>query len=180
MVWLWIPIGVVAGLVVVVGMMALIGLGLPQGHVAARRARFRQPPEGVWAAITDVDAFPSWRPDVKRIERLPERDGRPVWREVGRHGPLTMEQLEAQPPWRLVGRIADPALPFGGTWTYDIVAVEGGSLLTIRENGEVYNPLFRFLARFVFGHHGTLELYLKSLGRKFGETVVPEPAGRGE
>jgi uncharacterized protein YndB with AHSA1/START domain len=177
MLWLWILLSVVAVLVVLVALMALIGRGLPQSHVAARRARFRQPPEILWAAITDVDDFPSWRPDVKRVERLPDRDGRPVWCEIGRHGRLTLEQVEAQPPRRLVGRIADPTLPFGGTWTYDIAVVEGGSTLTITENGEVYNPLFRFMARYLFGYHGTLEGYLKALGKKFNEAVVPEPAG---
>jgi uncharacterized protein YndB with AHSA1/START domain len=173
--WLWILAGVVAGLIALVGVMALIGRALPQAHVASRRGHFRQPPEALWAAITDVEAFPAWRPDLKRVERLPDRDDRPVWREVGRHGSIPLEQLEAQPPGRLVGRIADPTLPFGGTWTYEVAAAEGGSTLTITENGEVYNPVFRFLSRYVFGHHGTLETYLKALGQKFGETVVPQP-----
>jgi uncharacterized protein YndB with AHSA1/START domain len=177
MIWLWVLVGLVVGLIALVGMMALIGWGLPQGHVASRRARFGQPPEALWEAITDVDAFPTWRPDVKRVERLPDRDGRPVWREVGRHGAITIEQVDAQPPRRLVGRIADPGLPFGGTWTYEIAAVEGGSTLAITENGEVYNPVFRFMSRYIFGHHGTMETYLKALGKKLGETVVPEPAG---
>jgi hypothetical protein len=74
----------------------------------------------------------------------------------------------------LVVRIADPKLPFGGTWTYEIAPIPKGSSLRIREDGEVYNPLFRFLSRFVFGHSATIDAYLKSLAKKFGE---PPQAG---
>lgn len=42
-----------------------------------------------------------------------------------------------------------------------------------REEGEIYNPIFRCLARFVFGYTSSLESYLKSLGGKFGEEVTP-------
>lgn len=171
---LWI-VGSIAALIAV---MALVGAMLPQGHVVSRRARLHQPPEKVWAVITDIDAFPSWRGDVQRVERLPDREGRKVWREIGAQGGVTFEEAEAVPPRRLVGRIADKDLAFGGNWTYEIAPVEGGgSVITITENGEVYNVIFRFLSRFVFGHAGTLESYLKALGRKLGEDVVPEPAG---
>jgi hypothetical protein len=176
-IWLWTLIGIVGGLAALVGLMALAGRRLPQGHVAARRARFRQTPKALWAVLTDVEAFPSWRSDLKRIERLPDRDGRPAWCEVGRHGRITFEQVAAEAPARLVGRIADPKLPFGGTWTYEIAPADGGSTVTITERGEIYNPVFRFLARYLFGYHATLENYLKALGKKFGEAVVPEPAG---
>ena len=56
------------------------------------------------------------------------------------------------PPPERVTRIADESLPFGGSWTYRVVGNEKGCTLTIREDGEVYNPLFRFMSRFVFGH----------------------------
>lgn len=68
-------------------------------------------------------------------------------------------------------RIADKDLPFGGTWTYEVNRLPSGATLKITENGEVYNVLFRFMSRFVFGHHATIETYLKYLGRKFRELV---------
>ena len=39
----------------------------------------------------------------------------------------------------------------------------GGSDLTITEDGEVYNVIFRFMSRFVFGHHATMDAFLKNL-----------------
>jgi hypothetical protein len=44
--------------------------------------------------------------------------------------------------------------------------------LTIVERGKVRNPIFRFLSRFVFGHTATIESYLSSLAKSFGEEPV--------
>jgi uncharacterized protein YndB with AHSA1/START domain len=170
--WFWIILAVVAGLVVIV---VVIGSLVPQKHVATRAARFGQPPDIIWAAMTDIPAFPSWRPGVKSVERLPDRNGLPAWREVDNRGQaIPFEVIEWTPPQTLVVRIADSKLPFGGTWTYALRAAQGGSELRITENGEVYNPIFRFVSRFILGYHGTIEAYLKGLGRKFGETVQLE------
>ncbi|PYP70520.1 MAG: hypothetical protein DMD41_14750, partial [Gemmatimonadetes bacterium] len=85
-----------------------------------------------------------------------------------------LETIAAVPPRRLVRRIADPKLPFGGTWTWEITAAPGGSTLTITEDGEIYNPIFRFVARFILGYTGTMESYLKALAARLGEQVVIE------
>lgn len=170
MIWIAYAVGGLVGLVILV---ALAGLLLPKGHTATRRATFRRPASEVWAAITDIEKFTTWRSDLSSVERLPDRDGRPVWREKGRNGTMTLEQVEAAPPRRLVGRIADKNLPFGGTWTYELTESAGATTLAITEDGEVYNPVFRFLARFVFGYSATLEKFLRDLGRKFGEDVLP-------
>ncbi len=46
--------------------------------------------------------------------------------------------------------------------------------LTITERGEIYNPIFRVFARFVFGYTATMETYLKQLGTKFDEAIEPQ------
>ena len=66
----------------------------------------------------------------------------------------------------MVTRIADPHLPFGGTWTYEIAPTATGSSLTITENGEIYNPVFRFIARYIQGYTATIDNYLKALRAK--------------
>ena len=158
----------VLGLGVLVAIVAIIGTQLPQNHSATRRAEFAVPPDAVWRAITDVQAFPSWRSGIKSVSKLPDRNGRTTWVEESRSGRMTLTVDQSDPPRRLVLRIADPDLPFGGTWTYDIAPVAGGSSLTITENGEIYNPLFRFMARFVFGYEATMTSYLASLEKHFG------------
>ena len=161
-----------AGLAGLILLLAIAGSLLPKGLSATRRATYRQPAAAVWSAITDIDRFPTWRSDLSSVERLPDREGRPVWREKGRNGAMTLEQVEASPPRRFVGRIADKNLPFGGTWTYELTETAGSTTLAITEDGEVYNPIFRFLARFVFGHSATMEKYLRDLGKKFGESTT--------
>jgi uncharacterized protein YndB with AHSA1/START domain len=154
-------------------LMMLVGATLPRAHVASRTARFAQAPAALWPVLTDPEGMPTWRTDVKTVERLPDRDGRLVWRESGGERPLTFEVVEARAPFHLVTRIADKDLPFGGSWTYELRPEGAGTLVTITENGEVHNVLFRFMARFVFGYTGTMDAYLTALGKRFGETVVP-------
>lgn len=167
--WILIILGVFAGLVALV---AVIGAFMPKRHTAARATVIAQPPEVLWLAMTDFAAFPEWRADVKTVEALPDRDGHKVWREDGKNGKMTLEAIEASPPSRLVLKIADPDLPFGGTWTYELQGVGAGSRVTITEDGEVYNPIFRFVGRVFFSPAATIETYLKALGKKYGEDVV--------
>jgi len=156
-----------AVLLVLVAAVAVIGAMLPKSHLVSRMSRFHQPPEAVWNVITGA---PDWRPDIRSREKLPPRDGRRTWKEIDTHGQaITYEAVEEIPPHRLVTRIADPKLPFGGVWTQEIATDSSGCALTITEAGEIYNPIFRFMARFVFGYSGSIETYLKALHTKFGE-----------
>ena len=150
-----------------VALSALVGSRLPRSHRASREHTLAASPEAIWIAITDVEAFPSWRNDIKKAQRLPDRDGRPVWVEEGRSGRMTLAIERMEAPRLLVGRIADRNLPFGGTWTYELTPVAGGTRLRITEHGEIYNPLFRFMARFVFGYEGTIESYMAALEKRF-------------
>jgi len=167
---------VLAAPILVAIVVAVVGYLLPVSHVAARFARYRQPREALFAAIRDVPAAASWREDLKGVEMLPTTDGRVRFREIGRTGRITMEIVECAAPSRMVTRIADPVQPFGGTWTFELTPHDGGTRLTITERGEVYNPIFRALARFVFGYTSTMDQYLRALGKKFGEPVTPSDA----
>ena len=161
--WVFITLAGVLMLITVIGWL------LPKAHSVSREAQFSQRPEVIWKAITDVEAMPTWRQGLKSVKHLPDNNGLPSWVETSASGTIPFETVVSQPPVKLVVRIADPRLPFGGTWTYEIVPVAAGSSLRIREDGEVYNPVFRFLSRFVFGYSGTMDTYLRSLGRKFAE-----------
>jgi uncharacterized protein YndB with AHSA1/START domain len=161
----WILIIGVTMAIIVAGA-ALIGARLPLRHSATRRAQFTAPVESVWRAITDVEAFPSWRSDVKSVTLLPDDKGRKRWVEDTRSGRIPLVVERSDPPRQLVVRIDDPELPFGGTWTYDVAAIPGGSTLTITEDGEIYNVLFRFMARFVFGYEATMLAYLDALEKR--------------
>jgi hypothetical protein len=171
------------GIFVLVALLALtvlvvvsIGAFLPQQHISTCAARFQQSPDAIWQAITDYEKFPAWRKDVVKVEALPDLNGKPAWREFGKQGgSIPFQVMVMVPPRALVTRIADPKLPFGGTWTYEISPqTDGSSLLRITENGEIYNPIFRFASRFILGYSRTQKEYLQALGARFRQSVTIE------
>jgi uncharacterized protein YndB with AHSA1/START domain len=158
----WVLVVLAAG-AVATAFVVLVGALLPVGHTATLERRVAGAPQDVWRVITDVEAFPAWRSDVQSVEPLPSDGGRPVWREVTRHGATTMAAVEERPPDLLVTRIADEGLPYGGTWTFRLDPDGQATRVTVTEDGEVYNVFFRFMSRFVFGHEATMRTYLDAL-----------------
>jgi hypothetical protein len=142
----WILIALVV-VVAVIAVIAAIGATLPRDHVATRSLVLRRPAEEVWPAIMQAMAA----------------SGVPV------------DVVESDPPRRQVTRVKDTEKNFGGTWTITITPSPGGSTLTITEDGWVSNPVFRFVSRYVMGHHATMDGMLKDVAKKFGEQ--PELTG---
>src|ERR1700694_5474725 len=125
---------VVGCLVLVVAVIAIVGSMLPKGHLASRQAHYRQSADAVFRIISDFEAAPTWRTDVKKVEILPPRQGKTTYREHGKNGPMVIMVEEIAPPNRLVGRIVDQS-SFGGTWTYELTAEPGGCRVAITERG---------------------------------------------
>ena len=130
-------------LVGLVGVIALIGYFLPVAHEASRSAEFNRPPEHVFALIADPNTYNGWW------------DGAEVKTEV----------VERVPPTKLVTRIVGETA-FGGTWTFEIAPTPNGSRLTITERGEIYNVVFRTLAKYVFGYTGTMDNFMEAAQKK--------------
>ena len=165
MTWLWIVLGVIVVPVVVV---LVWGALLPVGHSATVTGIYRATPARVWALLTDVEGFPEWRTDLKRVElRERDADGKPrAWTEHSSFGPIPLRTLEAREPELLVGKIDSDDLGFGGTWTYRIEDLGDGQVrLSITEDGEVTNVFFRFMSRYVFGYDKTMKTYHNHLER---------------
>lgn len=154
-------------LVLVIVLVTAVGYALPQSHTASRDQTYAADPAKVFAAITTPAEYPAWRTGVKRIEMLPDQDGKRRFREVGSNGTITFVFDEITGASRVVSRIADDSLPFGGKWTYELEPSGAGTKLTITEDGEVYNPIFRFMSRFVFGHEASIDAFHADLKRRF-------------
>jgi hypothetical protein len=141
-----IVVGIIVVLAAVVVGITLVGRALPIAHVASRTATFSRPADDVWAALNDPALLSS--------------------RGVG---DVRFETVESLPPKLMVRRVVGEK-DFGGTWTCDIASSPGGSTLTITENGEIYNPFFRFVSRFIIGHHRTIDGTMAALRKRFGES----------
>ena len=171
---IYIVVAVVGGLILLVGIIALIGSRLPKNHVASRSIFLRKSPQDVYAVIRDFASMPKWRADVKEVD-VENAPGGPVYfREVAKHGTVNYELIEDVPAQRMVTRIRDTDLGYAGQWTYTLASENGGTRLTITEDGEVSNVLFRFMSRYVFGQTSTIDSYLTSLANHFGEQAVPQ------
>lgn len=165
---------IVVTLVASVILVIVIGMSLPQNHIATRAAHLSAPPDQVWSIITDVRAYPTWRSDVASVEILSADPVKLSWREVSPKGnKLAFNANTAEAPSHFVTVIADKGIPFGGSWDYQIVPDGTGSRITITENGEVYNPIFRFVSRFVIGHTATIDKYLSALASRTGGASTP-------
>ena len=171
---IFIVVGVIVALVLLIGIVALIGSRLPKAHVASRSIFLRKPPQEVYAVVRDFGSAPSWRSDVKQMDVEAKQGGPVYFREVGKHGTVNYELIEDVPFQRMVTRIRDTDLGYSGQWAYTFAAENGGTRVTIREDGEVSNVIFRFMSRYVFGQTATMDSYLTSLAKRFGEDTVPQ------
>lgn len=163
----------IVGVIVLVGVVAaLIGSTLPKNHTASRSILLHRSPKEVYDVVRDFGSAPSWRSGVKSVELKAQPDGKVQFSETGSDR-IDYAVDEDVPGQKLVTRILNTDLGYGGKWTYEFVPEGGGTRLRITEDGEVSNVLFRFMSRYVFGHTATIDTYLTSLARRLGEDVVP-------
>ncbi len=155
MIWLFGGLGAV--IVVVVG----IGAALPRDHQVSAKAVIDAPIEALWARLVDPSTYPQWRRGLTRVDA---QSGPPRrWVEHAGRRAIAYVVDEEVATTRLVSRIDDPSLPFGGSWTWQLEARGAQTVVTITERGFVKPALFRFLSRFVFGHDATIKGVLAGL-----------------
>ncbi|GAA0750580.1 SRPBCC family protein [Ideonella azotifigens] len=169
-----IVVGTVVGLIVgLIALIVIIGMLLPVKHSATRSIVLPTSPARLWELISDFAAYDGWRTGVVEMQRQPDANGHPVWKELEKGGGgLAFETLAVEPQQRIVRRIVGEGLPFGGTWTFVLKTVETGTELTVTEDGEVYNPVFRFVSRFIMGHQRSMRIYFDDLTRKLAVQAV--------
>lgn len=138
----------------------IMGSSLPHEHVATASVVIAAPQDRVWAIIEDIDAQPKWRAGLKAVEALPPQDGHRCWNEIQSGGHMPLCEVSAAPPSSRVIRIADPNLPYGGTWTYDLQPIDAqSSRLTITENGTTGPALWRFIGHYIMHEDYSIKHY---------------------
>jgi hypothetical protein len=176
---LWWVLGIIGTLAAVVFLFAmfvtLVGSRQPASHTVSRALLLKQPPEAVWAVVSDLGGQTAWQPFLQHVKRLPDRDGKETW-EVKNKGagapPMTLVVTEKTPPRRLVGTIDDAKKVFSGRWEFELSPVEGGSRVAVTEHGTIPNPFFRGMFKLFGRPDQYIVQYLKALAGKFGEPAV--------
>jgi hypothetical protein len=160
-----------AAIVLMVLAIVAIGALLPKRHVASRSASYRATPDQLFALIAGPQ---NWRPDVTQYELLPSDNGRELVRETTTDGEtIDYELQDRTPPSSLKRRIVTENLPYSGTWTFSLQPNGENTTVRITEEGQVYNPIFRFMSRFILSHTGSMDAYLRGLGKATGSEVQP-------
>ncbi|MTI89207.1 MAG: SRPBCC family protein [Balneolaceae bacterium] len=159
-------VGIIIGcLVLLAGGVYLTGYMLPENHSVTVSREIEAPRNKAWERISTPSAFPAWRSTVNSVEVYSDSTVPLHWKEsYSNNHPITFREARQIKDTLFVSRIVDKNLPFGGEWSISLDSLDmSRTQVTITENGEIYSPIFRFFARFVFGYDDTIHQYLDDL-----------------
>lgn len=183
--WLYIVLTLVGLLLTLIGLLGILGSRLPETHVATASIEINAAPELVWATINDMESFPSWMPEFTKMERLPDDNGKQVWRQhMGRNSFVTTNDVFEPPSssnnsrGRVLRTIRDDHGPFSGSWDHTVepapapalapVSPNGRCILTITETGTIKSAIPRAIMRYMIGEDHYLKKFLSAVKRKLG------------
>ncbi len=155
---------VVIIVVVIINIPVIGGLFLPKSHTVTKTIHLNYDIENVWVYITNVQQYPKWLHRVKKVEVVSTNpQGLTSWQEHYQYDKPTMFQIKESYPYsNLVIKTADLETPFTGKWIINLKEEENGTLLTITEQTEIYNPIYRSLA-YMRGQDSNLDEYVTNL-----------------
>ncbi len=156
--WWMIAIGLVAFAVIAY----IAGSLIAETHVATVTRDYSAKPEQIYEAISDPNKYMEWRSGLKKVEVNGDQVS-----EHGSFGVMTYRITDKAAGRRMATTEAGgPDLGFSGSWTFQIEPAGTGSRLSITERGRVFSPLFRLMARFVFGYERTMIQYHTDLAKR--------------
>ena len=151
------------GLLAFLGVLAYLGTNFDVQHEVEVEATLPYSQELIFDMIASVGNIPDWNKDITAVEITSKA---PLeWAETYSTGQvMNYRILEMKKPELLVRKIIDEESPFQGQWTFRFEAVAPEQTkLTIREIGQIDNPLIRYLAHEVMGVDSFLKDYVESI-----------------
>lgn len=161
-------VGAVLALLLLAGLgLYFAGRRLPERHTSRLTVVLPAARLAVWTVITDYARMPEWWPAVKAV-RLETRPAGEVWTwNQDAHGQeIAFRTQEEKVPARLVREIMGDDLPFGGTWTFELVEDGTNTRLVLTEDGFIKPPLFRAIAQYFIGLDKTMKDFATNLERR--------------
>ena len=140
----------------------IAGSFLPREHGIRRSRELAYSPGVIWALIASPHELPRWRRGIVSVTQLPNREGKPMYREDADYGKINYVIELVEEPKRFRTRVVDnPA--FGGTRMLELEPMPGGCRITITDQGWIENPMTRFLTHHIYGYDLSLEGYFEDL-----------------
>ncbi len=141
-----------------------LGKRVPVEHTSVASVTIAAPQAKVWALLVNVDAYPTWRRDLKSVEELPTDTGRRRWKEHYKHGDMSFILDDNQPMTSRVVRIEPEGEAFDGSWIFQLIPLDDGrTTVTIIEHGHTYSAPYRFMMHYIFGESYQQKRYLADL-----------------
>jgi len=143
-----------------------LGKHLPAEHTSVASATIAAPQAKVWALLVNVDAYPTWRRDLKSVDELPTDTGRRRWIEHYKHSDMSFILDDNQPMTSRVVRLEPDGGSFDGSWVFQLLPLDDGrTTVTIIEHGHIYSPLYRFTEHYILGDNFQQRRYLADLAK---------------
>jgi uncharacterized membrane protein len=166
----YIAILLVGLLIALIGLLGVIGSLLPVTHTASVTFEVAKPQSEVWVMLDKVEDFPSWFPDINRVELLPEREGRRAFRQFQGRNSFVLEETLKQPMTRVVRTITDDNAMFSGSWDHQFEpAGEGRTRITLTETGSVKSPIPRAIMKLAIGEKFYLNRFARCVTQRCGK-----------
>lgn len=151
-------------LIIIVAALYLVGAFMPVKHQVSVAKNIKLERAKLWRLLTDYTNYPKWRSDISSVARLEDRDGAEVWSETdNRKQQIAYQTRDVIRGSQFKRIIVSENLAYGGAWVFQLKDAAEGSELTIREEGEVYHPLFRVLGKYVFGFDSSINRFMHDL-----------------
>ena len=165
---------VAAVIVLAVVVVLILGAMQPRNHTSSVTITLNAPQAVVWQRIEDVQTQPNWRSGLTAVKMLPAQDGHICWEETSSFGKMPLCEVLAVAPSTRIVRIADPNLPYGGLWTYELSpglapTDPNTTILKITENGFTNGWLFRFIGHYIFHEDTQIKKYEADLQKSIGK-----------
>jgi hypothetical protein len=178
--WLAPTIGAIA-MSSAVGLVAVYawGMSVPEHYAATVVAQVPGDPVTVFAALSDPERRPQWAPGVARIGQVSDDLlGRPVWRELDpTNDRFEFSVVSAEFPVWCTTTTKPEEIGVAATWTWTVAPAGTGTAVTLSEEGEISNPLFRGIWALRYGAYQQVEQDLAALSRHLGGDGVVARAG---
>ena len=156
------------------GVAALIGSGLPREHRASSSIMVPADIETVWTLVSDLEGQAEWNDDIYSVEVSVLPDGRELITQNSNYGDIPVVILEREEPTRFKTEIYGEAMGWGGTWAWTLEPTEGGTRVTILEEGFVDGAIMRFISVKMMGQHMAMDGSLIAIAREAGASE-PQP-----